>query len=225
MVGVAALLHVVVGADPDEAFGAPELFGHHANWATRCYADAVYQVRIGQSAAESIVEAETCLLHTPFVRRLLRTIVAPTVCEIDRPLAIEWLREADAFCAAAGERGCNDEYTMCLDPSEQPFLAARRYGRLVKGPARDIGSAIELPTSVWPLPVRDGIDRVPCARMVPYPRRENECTALPSIDPRCRAGPSMREFAARSDRVRSLSGPLRRPSGTTEGIGGYGRTP
>ena len=82
MVGVAALLHVVVGADPDEAFGAPELFGHHANWASRCYADAVYQVRIGQSAAESIVEAETCLLHTPFVRRLLRTIVAPTVCEI-----------------------------------------------------------------------------------------------------------------------------------------------
>ena len=102
--GVAALLHVVAGADPDDAFGAPELIGHHTNWAARRYADAVHHFRTGQSATESIVEAETYLLHTPFARHRFRTIVAPTMCDIDRRLAIEWLREADAFCAAAGER-------------------------------------------------------------------------------------------------------------------------
>ena len=102
--GVAALLHVVAGADPDDAFGAPELFGHHANWAARHYGDAVHQSRTGQSVTQSIVEAETYLRHTPFVRHLLRTIIAPTICGIDRRLAMEWLREADAFCATAGER-------------------------------------------------------------------------------------------------------------------------
>ena len=39
--GVGALLRVVAGTHPDEAFGPPDLIGHHANWAARAYGIAV----------------------------------------------------------------------------------------------------------------------------------------------------------------------------------------
>ena len=38
--GVGALLRVVAGTDPEEAFGSPVLIGHHANWAARGYGTA-----------------------------------------------------------------------------------------------------------------------------------------------------------------------------------------
>jgi DNA-binding CsgD family transcriptional regulator len=104
--GASALLRVVVaGTDPEEAFGPPELLGHHANRAARAYANAVRDLRNGRSATQSIAEAENYVQRTPFIRHLLRTIIAPVVAEgggVDT--AVGWLREADAFCTAAGER-------------------------------------------------------------------------------------------------------------------------
>ena len=76
--GVWALLRVVAGGDPEEAFGPIELTGHHLNWAARGFAAAVSDVRGGRTAAESIAEAEYHA-HTPYMRHLLRTIVAPTL--------------------------------------------------------------------------------------------------------------------------------------------------
>src|SRR4029450_8184940 len=45
--GVGALLRVVAGTDPEEAFGSPVLIGHHANWAARGYGMAVWELRKG----------------------------------------------------------------------------------------------------------------------------------------------------------------------------------
>jgi DNA-binding CsgD family transcriptional regulator len=102
--GIGALIRVVAGTDPDEAFGPPELIGHHANWAARAYGIAVRDVRNGRSSTDLIAEAERHLRHTPYLRHYLRTIIAPVVVEADAN-AVGWLREADAFCTAAGERG------------------------------------------------------------------------------------------------------------------------
>jgi predicted ATPase/DNA-binding CsgD family transcriptional regulator len=103
--GVGALLRVVAGAHPEEAFDPPELLGHHCNWAARAYGNAVQDLRNGRSGTESIAEAEEKVQHTPFMRHWLRTIIAPVVAEgggVDT--AVGWLREADAFCSAGGER-------------------------------------------------------------------------------------------------------------------------
>jgi DNA-binding CsgD family transcriptional regulator len=103
--GVGALLRVVAGTDPGEAFGSPVLIGHHANWAARRYGDAAWELRHGQSASESIAEADHLVRHTPFHRHMLRTIIAPAVYQGGLQATAEgWLREADAFCGAAGER-------------------------------------------------------------------------------------------------------------------------
>ncbi len=102
--GVWALLRVVADTDPEEAFGPTELTGHHVNWAARGFAAAVSDVRGGRSPAESIAEAEYYVRHTPFVRHLLHTIIAPTLYAAGVEAALGWLREADAFCSAAGER-------------------------------------------------------------------------------------------------------------------------
>jgi DNA-binding CsgD family transcriptional regulator len=104
--GAGALLRVVAaGTDLEEAFGPRDLLGHHANWAAWAYGDAVRDLRNGRSATESIAEAETYVQRTPFIRHLLRTIIAPVVAEGgDVNTAVGWLREADAFCTAAGER-------------------------------------------------------------------------------------------------------------------------
>jgi DNA-binding CsgD family transcriptional regulator len=103
--GVAALLRVVAGSELDEAFGSPVLIGHHANWAARAYGAAIGDLRHGRSASESIDKADYRVRHTPLHRHMLRTIIAPVVCQSGLvPLAEGWLREADAFCAAAGER-------------------------------------------------------------------------------------------------------------------------
>ena len=103
--GVGALLRVVAGTDPEEAFGSPVLIGHHANWAARGYGAAVWELRKGRSPSESIAEADHLVRHTPLARHMLRTTIAPVVYQAGMESAAEgWLREADAFCSAAGER-------------------------------------------------------------------------------------------------------------------------
>jgi predicted DNA-binding protein (UPF0251 family) len=102
--GVWGLLRLVAGTDLDAVFGPTELTGHHVNWAARAYGTAVRDLRQGRGASDSITEAEHHLRHTPFIRHLLRTIVAPVLHEHDVDTAVGWLREADAFCGAAGER-------------------------------------------------------------------------------------------------------------------------
>jgi DNA-binding CsgD family transcriptional regulator len=103
--GVGALLRVVAGTDPEEAFGSPKLIGHHANWAARRYGAAIWELRNSRSPSESIGEADYLVRHTPFHRHMLRTIIAPAVYKAGMEAAAEgWLREADAFCSAAGER-------------------------------------------------------------------------------------------------------------------------
>jgi DNA-binding CsgD family transcriptional regulator len=103
--GVGALLHVVAGTDPEEAFGSPVLIGHHANWAARGYGTAVWELRKGRSPSASIAEADHLVRHTPLARHMLRTTIAPVVYQAGMESAAEgWLREADAFCSAAGER-------------------------------------------------------------------------------------------------------------------------
>jgi DNA-binding CsgD family transcriptional regulator len=102
--GVWALLRVVAGADTEETFGPVQLTGHHVNWAARGFAAAVSDVRGGHSAAESIAEAEYYVRHASFIRHLLHTIIAPVLHAAGVEAAVGWLREADAFCGAAGER-------------------------------------------------------------------------------------------------------------------------
>jgi DNA-binding CsgD family transcriptional regulator len=102
--GVWSLLRVVADTDPEEAFGPIELTGHHINWAARGFAAALWDVRGGRSPAESIAEAEHYVRHTPYMRHLLHTIVAPVLYTAGVEAALGWLREADAFCGAAGER-------------------------------------------------------------------------------------------------------------------------
>ena len=103
--GVGALLRVVADTDPEEAFGSPKLIGHHANWAARCYGAAIWELRNGRSPLESIAEADHLVRHTPFHQHMLRTIIAPVVYLAGMEAVAEgWLREADAFCSAAGER-------------------------------------------------------------------------------------------------------------------------
>jgi DNA-binding CsgD family transcriptional regulator len=103
--GVGALLRVVAGIDPEEAFGSPALIGHHANWAARGYGAAIWKLRHGRSASDSIAEADHLLRHTPLPRHMLRTIIAPDAYQAGMEVTAEgWLREADAFCSAAGER-------------------------------------------------------------------------------------------------------------------------
>jgi len=103
--GVGALLRVVADTDPEEAFGSPKLIGHHANRAARRYGAAIWELRNSRSPSESIAEADYLVRHTPFHRHMLRTIIAPVVYQAGMEAAAEgWLREADAFCSAAGER-------------------------------------------------------------------------------------------------------------------------
>lgn len=102
--GFAGLLRVVDGIDPAEAFGPTDLTGHHANWAARALGTAVWELRAGQPAEAALAEAEHLLLHAPFWRHLLRTIVAPVAFEAGIGTAEGWLREADSFYNAAGER-------------------------------------------------------------------------------------------------------------------------
>jgi DNA-binding NarL/FixJ family response regulator len=102
--GLGALLPVVAGGDTEEVFGSIGLTGHHVNWAARGFATAVSDVRGGRSAAESIAEAEYHVRHTPYMRHLLHTMIAPVLYAAGVEAALGWLREADAFCSAAGER-------------------------------------------------------------------------------------------------------------------------
>jgi DNA-binding CsgD family transcriptional regulator len=98
-------LRVVADTGPEEAFGSPTLIGHHANWAAGRYGAAIWELRNGRSPSESIAEADHLVRHTPFHRHMLRTIIAPVVYQAGMEAAAEgWLREADAFCSAAGER-------------------------------------------------------------------------------------------------------------------------
>ncbi len=102
--GFAALLRVLGGAHPDEAFGPTHLIGHHTNHAAYAYGTAVWALRDGESADAAIEAAELLLEPTPFWRHLLRTVIAPIACEAGIGAVEGWLREADAFCGHTGER-------------------------------------------------------------------------------------------------------------------------
>ena len=102
--GVRGLLYVLAGTHPEDAFGPTELLGHHANWAARAYAYAIWQLRQGRSPADSIAEAEHLVRDTPYMRHYLRTAVAAAAFDGGLEAAEGWLREADAFSSAAGER-------------------------------------------------------------------------------------------------------------------------
>jgi len=125
--GMYALIRIVSGINPDEAFGPDELTGHHANWAARAYGDAVHEVRNGRSPTGPIGEADDQLRHAPFLRHFLRTIIAPVVFEADMDTTVGWLREADAFCAAAGERALQHRVRHALGTigAKVPRTAAR----------------------------------------------------------------------------------------------------
>jgi DNA-binding CsgD family transcriptional regulator len=101
--GVGALLQVLAGTHPDEAFGPTELMGHHANRAAHAYGTAVARMRRGESATASIAEAEHHVRPAPFMRHMLRTIAAPALFAAGFKEAESWLREADAFCGDSGE--------------------------------------------------------------------------------------------------------------------------
>ena len=102
--GLGMLLDVIDGAEPDEAFGSPELIGHHLNRAALAYATALADLRHGRSAADSISEAEHLLQHTAAARHLQRTVVAVPMYRAGIEQAENWLREADSFFGAQGER-------------------------------------------------------------------------------------------------------------------------
>ena len=53
--GVLSLLLVVAGTDPLEAFGPPDLTGHHANWAARAYGNAVQALWNDRAASQAMV--------------------------------------------------------------------------------------------------------------------------------------------------------------------------
>jgi DNA-binding CsgD family transcriptional regulator len=117
-----ALLRVVADTDPEEAFGPVELTGHHVNWAARGFAAAVSDVGGGRPPAESIAEAQYYVRHTPFIRHVLHTIVAPVLYAAGVEAARGWLREADAFCSAAGERALQRRvrHTLALIGAKVP---------------------------------------------------------------------------------------------------------
>ena len=112
--GVWSLLRVIAGTDHEKAFGPAELTGHHINWAARSFADAVSDVRGGRSAAESIAEAEYYVRHTPYMRHVMHRMVAPALHAAGVEGALGWLREADAFCSAAGERALQRRIRLAL---------------------------------------------------------------------------------------------------------------
>ncbi|HEY5783711.1 MAG TPA: LuxR C-terminal-related transcriptional regulator [Microlunatus sp.] len=102
--GVAALLRVLDGAHPAEAFAPTDLIGHHVNHAAYAYGTAVWALRDGESADRAIEAAELLLEPTPFWRHMLRTVIAPVAREAGIDAVEGWLREADAFCSHTGER-------------------------------------------------------------------------------------------------------------------------
>jgi DNA-binding CsgD family transcriptional regulator len=102
--GVGMLLRSIAIDNPDEAFGPPELLGHHGNKAAYAYANALFLQRRGKSCQSAIDEAEHHARQAPFLRHMLRTIVAPALYHAGFTGAESWLREADAFCVQSGER-------------------------------------------------------------------------------------------------------------------------
>jgi DNA-binding CsgD family transcriptional regulator/tetratricopeptide (TPR) repeat protein len=107
--GFARLLRVVNGEDPSQAFDRVNLTGDATNWAARAFGTALGRLRTGQPADAALAEAALAeaqhhLRNTPFWGHLLRTVTAPAAFQTGmRTKAEGWLREADAFFAAAGE--------------------------------------------------------------------------------------------------------------------------
>ena len=102
--GVGRLLQSIAGDNPDEAFGPPELFGHHGYKAAYAYANALALERGGKPCQAAIDQAEHHVRHAPAIRHMLRTIVAPPLFATGFSQAEPWLREADAYCIQSGER-------------------------------------------------------------------------------------------------------------------------
>jgi DNA-binding CsgD family transcriptional regulator len=112
--GVGMLLRSIASDDPEEAFGAPELLGHHGNKAAYAYANALFLLRRGKSCQAVIDEAEHHARQAPFLRHMLRTIVAPDLSKAGFMGAESWLREADAFCIQSGERAMQHRVRAAL---------------------------------------------------------------------------------------------------------------
>jgi len=102
--GIGMLLRSIAGDDPDEAFSPTERLGHHGNVAAYAYANALFVQRRGRSCQAAIEEAEHHVRQAPFLRHMLRTIVAPALYLAGFSGADSWLREADAFFIQSGER-------------------------------------------------------------------------------------------------------------------------
>ena len=102
--GVGRLLGVVQGDDPDVAFGSVDQLGHAGNRAAYAYGQLVRAVGQDRPHQEWLAAAEGLLQHCGFLRQVLHVVVAPSLIKVEPETATGWLREADAFCEAAGER-------------------------------------------------------------------------------------------------------------------------
>jgi DNA-binding CsgD family transcriptional regulator len=112
--GVGMLLRSIASDNPDEAFGPAELHGHHGNLAAYAYAKALFLQRRGKPSQAAIDEAEHHVRQAPFLRHMLRTIVAPALSHAGFTGAESWLREADAYCVQSGERAMQHRVRAAL---------------------------------------------------------------------------------------------------------------
>ncbi|HEY5841274.1 MAG TPA: helix-turn-helix transcriptional regulator, partial [Mycobacterium sp.] len=101
--GFGKLLSVTCGNDPDTAFGPEFRRGHGVNHAAYAYAKAVVAIDHGEAHLTWIKRAEDQLGSFKFITHVLRTAIATKVFAVEPDLVRGWLREADAFCAMAGE--------------------------------------------------------------------------------------------------------------------------
>jgi DNA-binding CsgD family transcriptional regulator len=112
--GIGMLLRSIASDHNDEAFGSPQLLGHHVNKAACAYAKALFLQRRGEPSQSAIDEAEHHARQAPFLRHMLRTIVAPALYHAGFTGAESWLREADAYCVQSGERAMQHRVRAAL---------------------------------------------------------------------------------------------------------------
>ena len=107
--GLWALLRVAGEDDPSEALeqlSDPAVQAHFANRAALDYGQALEAMRRHDPdrARSLVATADHQMAPAPFMRHLYRTSIAPLAAHLGHHGAEAWLREADAHCAAVGER-------------------------------------------------------------------------------------------------------------------------
>ena len=105
--GMWALLRTATDTDPEEALeslGGDGPGSNHINRGALAYGRALLALREGQPATDLIAEGDHQLRNTPYIRHLIRTMIAPEMHSKSTGAAQGWLLEADAFCSTAGER-------------------------------------------------------------------------------------------------------------------------